>query len=412
MIDVTSNQFWNAIEAQMEKIQTRPGMDLQLMLSAFAVPIALFFSLLVQRIVNRRFPPGHKYHWVAESLLPTLLSPVLVILALTVAAWAFTLMLPFHTHTIEGFTKIAFVWLVARILLFVAQRHFMAYLISSVIFILTFLSVTDLLTPAVTSLNDIAFETSSFRLSLLGVVKGVFSLIVLFWGAGILSKTGEQWLRRLNLSFNARELAIKFLRTALYAIASILTLNQMGVDLTALTVFGGALAVGLGFGLQKITSNFISGIILLFERTIQAGDLIQIGADKGWVRQLAIRHTLIETADGREMLIPNEDLITSRVTNWTYTNSRARVDINITVKFGADPDRVLALLVKAAKELPNYVTDPEPAAYLLEFAPIGMQFLLTFWIPDVKTGMNAARSDVMMRITRDFKAENIEFAHS
>lgn len=410
MIDVTSNEFWNSIQTQIDKVLTRPGMEIQLMLAALAIAVGLLVSLLSQRMANRRFPAGHKYHWVADSLLPTLLSPSLVIIALLVATWVFTLILPFHTGTISGCTQIVMVWLVARVLLFIAQRHFMAYLISSVLLVLTLLSVTNLLRPAQASLNDIAFETNSFRLSLLGVVKGTFSLIVLFWGAGILSQTGERWLRQLSLSFNARELSIKFLRIALYVIASVLTLNQMGVDLTALTVFGGALAVGLGFGLQKITSNFISGIILLFERTIQTGDLIQVGADKGWVRQLAIRHTLIETSDGREMLIPNEELIISKVTNWTYTNTRARIDITMTLEHGTDPALVINLLVEAAKQYPDHVTDPTPTAYLTEFTDRGMQFLLIFWIPDIKAGMNPARSDVMQRITAAFKTNNIAFA--
>lgn len=409
-MDATGNDFWAIIHGQFVKIITRPGMDIQLMLSALAIAVALLFSLLLQRLAHRNFPRGHKYHWIAERLLPTLLSPTLCIIGLLLAAWVFKILLPFHVYTIAGFTKIAFVWLIARILLFIAQRHFMAYLISSVLLVLTLLSVTSLLEPTLASLNDITFEASNIRLSLLGVIKGVFSLIVLFWGAGILSKTGEQWLRNLNLSFNARELSIKFLRITLYAIAAVLTLNEMGVDLTALTVFGGALAVGLGFGLQKITSNFISGIILLFERTIQAGDLIQVGTDKGWVRQMAIRHTLIETSDGREMLIPNEDLITSRVTNWTYTNTRARVDITLTTEHATDPELVISLLLQTAKEHPSYVTDPSPAAYLTEINPTGMVFLLIFWIPDIKAGMNPAKSDVLSRIAAKFKANNIVFA--
>jgi small-conductance mechanosensitive channel len=112
------------------------------------------------------------------------------------------------------------------------------------------------------------------------------------------------------------------------------------------------------------------------------------------------------------MLIPNEDIITSRVTNWTYTNTRARVDIPLTTTYGSDPDLILKLLVESAKQHPGYVTDPPPAAYLLEFSPIGMQFLLIFWIPDIKVGMNTAKSDVMLHITRAFKANNITFATS
>jgi small-conductance mechanosensitive channel len=410
MFEILSNVSWPSFHKDIYEILTYPGVQLQLYLAALALMVAVVLSWLIGKITKRKLPVSGKYGWIERDAIPTLLLPFMVIVLLAAAGWLAALLIPFKSHAIAGITKIASVWFLARLLLLIAQRHFMAYLISWVMLALTLLSVTNLLASTQASLNEIAFEASNFRLSLLGAIKGIFMCIVLFWGAGVLSKTGEKWLHHFHLSFNARELVIKFLRITLYCVATILTLNEMGVDLTALTVFGGAFAVGLGFGLQKITSNFISGIILLFEKTIQAGDLIEVGGEKGWVRQMAIRHTLIETSDGREMLIPNEDLIVGKVTNWTYTNTRARIDISLTVTYESDVDLVQKLLLKAAKGYTYCLSDPSPACHLREFNDKGLQFMLIFWIADIKAGMAAAKSDVMFSIVRAFREHNIIFA--
>jgi small-conductance mechanosensitive channel len=316
-----------------------------------------------------------------------------------------------QNHTIlPSIIKIALVWLMASILLFLSHRHFIAYFIGGVMLLMTLLSVTGLLAPTQASLSAIAFETEKFRISLLDIIRGVFTMIILFWGAGVLSINGERWLRSSHLSFNARELAIKFLRIILYFLAFIFTLTQMGVDLTALTVFGGALAVGLGFGLQKITSNFLSGIILLFEKAIEAGDLIEVGNEKGWVRQMAIRHTLIETQDGREVLIPNEELIIGKVTNWTYTNTRARIEISLTITYGSDVDLARKLLIEAAKSHRLCISEPMPAALVREFTDHGILLMLVFWIPDVTKGREVVKSDVMLQIIQSFRTQGIRFA--
>ncbi|MEI6730592.1 MAG: mechanosensitive ion channel domain-containing protein, partial [Pseudomonadota bacterium] len=347
-------------------------------------------------------------------IIPNLLLPFLMIFMFVIAGWsAIAFIPPKHPQNIiSGCIKITTVWFLVRSILLLAQRHFVAYFVSCVMMAITLLSVTGLLAPTTAFLTEITFETANYQISLLDVTKGGFTLIMLFWGAGVVSKTAETWLRKSNLSFNARELAIKFLRISLYFIAFVMTLNQIGVDLTALTVFGGMLAVGIGFGLQKIASNFISGIVLLFERTIEAGDLIEIGSEKGWVREMAIRHTLIETFDGREILIPNEDLITSKVTNWTYTNNKARVDINLSITYDSDADIALKLLLDAVKSSKKYINNPPPAAYLKEFNDRGMQLILVFWISDIKEGITPIKSEVMLKIVKSFAESGILFAVS
>jgi len=405
-----NKDLFTAVKDSSLSIVDDSSIPMQIFLALLAVAAAFFISLLVQRIVRRKIS-GFKYAPIINGLLSSSLLPFSVILCLVAANWiagAFPIM---QAHNvIPSLTRIALIWLVSSVLLLLSHRHFIAYFISAVMLIMTLLGVTGLLAPTLASLSKVAFETEKFRISLLDIIRGIFTMVMVFWGAGVVSKSGEAWLRRSHLSFNARELAIKFLRITLYFLAFIFTLTEMGVDLTALTVFGGALAVGLGFGMQKISSNFLSGIVLLFEKAIEAGDLIEVGNEKGWVRQMAIRHTLIETFDGREVLIPNEDLIIGKVTNWTYTNTRARIEILLSVTYGSDVGLARKLLIEAAKGHRLCISEPPPAAYIREFLERGIQIMLVFWIPDVNQGMASSKSDVMTEVIQSFRENGIRFA--
>ena len=183
---------------------------------------------------------------------------------------------------------------------------------------------------------------------MLNFINGIIILVVVFWIAGVLSRTLESYLRRSSaFSYNARELVVKFFRIFVYFCAFLITLSAMGVDLTAFAVFGGALGVGIGLGLQKVTANFVSGITLLLEKSIKLGDLIEVAGNTGWVRALNIRYALMETSDGREILIPNEELTSTRVTNWTHSNEQARVEIKATLDFATDAKKAISEYQKA-----------------------------------------------------------------
>lgn len=408
----STNDLLTTIKEYLYSISYDQSVDIQLFLCVIALAVAFFLSMLIRRIVKRRVQNNARYGHLINRMTASMLLPFMVILSLISASWISAFVMPIPpTHTIIiSATKIAFAWLVASTLLVIAQRHFIAYLIGAVILVMTLLNVSGLLLPAQSTLNAIAIDTEKLHISLLDVIKGLFTLVILFWGAGVCSKISENWLRRSSLSFNARELSIKLLRIFLYFMAFISTLNEMGVDLTALTVFGATLAVGLGFGLQKITSNILSGLVLLFEKAIEAGDLIEVGNEKGWVREMAIRHTLLETFDGREILIPNEELVIGRVTNWTYTNTRARIDIILTITFGSDVDLARQLLIEAAKGHRLCISEPPPAAQLRDFVDRGIQMILVFWIPDVTQGMSTVKSDVMLQIVNSFRKAGIRFA--
>ena len=410
---LSDTDLFIALKKSIMSVLASPGTEIQLFLSLIAIISGLLLSILIRRISIRKLNNSDiKHAEVIKKIIASMIPPFMVIMSLVAASWIAPFLVSGQQNhlVIANVTKIGLIWLISSALLLVTQRHFMAYFVSVIMLTMTLLDVTGLLVPTEASLREISIDTDKFHLSLLELIKGTFTLVVLFWGAGVFSKSCESWLRRTTLTFNARELSIKFMRLFLYFMAIVITLTGMGVDLTALTVLGGALAVGLGFGLQKVASNFISGIVLLFERTIEAGDLIEVGNEKGWVRQMAIRHTLIETFDGRDLLIPNEDLVTSKVTNWTYTNTRARIDITVTIKYDSDVELAQKLLVEAAARFKSCLLEPKPAAHLKEFTNIGINIMLIFWIPDVTQGMIAAKSDVMLDIINAFRKSGIQFS--
>jgi len=181
------------------------------------------------------------------------------------------------------------------------------------------------------------------------------------------------------------------------------------IDLTTLKIFSGALGIGLGFGLQKIASNFISGIILLMEKSVEQDDLVEMGdGTTGFIRRSSARFTVIETFDGKEVMVPNEDFITNRVVNWTYSDTKGRIEIPIGVAYGSDIQKAHDLILEAATENPLCISDPAPFCYLRNFGDSSVDFILHLWIADVTGGRWKTQSQVMFEIWRKFKANEIE----
>jgi small-conductance mechanosensitive channel len=183
-------------------------------------------------------------------------------------------------------------------------------------------------------------------------------------------------------------------------------MSAVGINLSALAIFSGAVGVGIGFGLQKIVANFISGVILLADKSVKPGDLVTIGDSSGRISAMNTRYISVAAGDGREFLIPNEDLITQKVVNWTYTDKDTLVKVNFGTNYDADPRLVCKLAIEVAAASPRATALKPPNCLLTEFAEAGMKFALTFWIssPD---GMDAVKSDVMLALWDAFKREGI-----
>jgi len=258
--------------------------------------------------------------------------------------------------------------------------------------------------------EQLTFTAGEFSISAYGILRGLIVIALIFWVTAIASDIVESRISKIRKIRAAnRALITKILQIAIYVIAFLVTLDVIGIDLTALTVFSGAVGIGLGFGLQKVASNFISGLILLFEKSAEQGDLIELSDGTiGFVRKSSARYTLLETFDTKEVLIPNEDLITGRMTNWTLTNNKGRIEIPVGVSYGSDIDKAHELILEAAKEHPRCIDDPPPACYLRNFGDSSVDFMLLFWVGDVTEGRWLPQSEVMFSIWHKFKEHGIE----
>jgi small-conductance mechanosensitive channel len=256
----------------------------------------------------------------------------------------------------------------------------------------------------------LTFGIGTYQISLYELLRALTTVVFVFWLAAIVSDFAENRIGKLSgLRAANRALAMKIAQISIYVIAFLVALDFVGIDLTTLTIFSGALGIGLGFGLQKIASNFISGLILLFEKSVEIGDLVELAdGTYGFIRKSSARFTLIETFESKEILVPNEDLITSRVTNWTYTNSQGRSEIKIGVSYKSDIEKARELILEAARAHSRCSKEPVPKCYLRGYGDSSVDFVLHYWVDDVTLGRWEPESDILFSIWRKFKDNDIE----
>jgi small-conductance mechanosensitive channel len=263
--------------------------------------------------------------------------------------------------------------------------------------------------PAVlTALDAMALDIGAHHISVLAVGKLILSVALLWilalWLAALIENRISQ-TEYVNISM--RVALVKLSKFILLVLAFLMALNVVGIDLTALTVFGGALGVGLGFGLQRIASNFISGFIVLFDRSIRPGDVITIDNTFGWVQELHARYVVVRDRAGVERLIPNETLITTEVINWSYSDRNVRLKIPVSISYDNDPEQAMQILLDCASANARILADPAPAARLMNFGDSGIALELRVWIQDPEAGLANVQSDINVAIWRAFKAAGI-----
>jgi small-conductance mechanosensitive channel len=237
----------------------------------------------------------------------------------------------------------------------------------------------------------------------------VFYLVLLLWIASLTARILENRIAKLpNLTPSVQVLFSKLLKIVLFFIAIMLAVNNVGIDLTALAVFGGALGVGIGFGLQKIVSNFVSGIILLMDRSIKPGDTIGVAGTYGWIQSLGARYVSVITRDGIEHLIPNEELIVNRVENWSFSGKRVRLRIPVGISYDSDVRQAMALCVEATEAPERILADPKPVCQLLEFGDNSVNLEIRFWIRDPQEGIANVKSAVLLGVWDRFHEHEIQ----
>ena len=257
-------------------------------------------------------------------------------------------------------------------------------------------------------LDRLAIEFGEFRLSLFTVLKMLIAVGVLFALARVASRiAGRRIERDTSMSPSMQVLLAQVLQLSLYSLAVLVGLSIVGVDLTAFAFLSGAIGLGLGFGLQKVVSNLVSGIILLMDRSIKPGDVISLGETFGWITELRARYVGVVTRDGKEYLIPNEDLITGQVVNWSHSDRLVRLDILFGTSYGDDPHLVRRIAVEAAMGVKRVLAEPRSVCHIVEFGDSSVNYILRFWIDDPTGGLTNIRGNVYLALWDAFKANGI-----
>ncbi|HEX8989253.1 MAG TPA: mechanosensitive ion channel domain-containing protein [Rhodocyclaceae bacterium] len=271
------------------------------------------------------------------------------------------------------------------------------------------LYITGLLAPVIDALESVGFSVGHQNLNLWMILQGVgavlVALLVALWIGGIVE---ARLLAAQGLDENLRLVLSRISRTFLIVLAVLIGLPAVGIDLTMLSVFGGALGVGLGFGLQKIAANYISGFIILLDRSLRIGDVISVDAHRGQVTKITTRYTVLRGLTGVEAIVPNEVLVGSVVLNESYTDPKVRIALPVQVGYGTDLERAMAILVDCALAQPRVLRDPAPGALVVAFADSGINLELGFWIGDPAAGVGSVRSDINLAIWKAFRSEGIE----
>jgi small-conductance mechanosensitive channel len=314
---------------------------------------------------------------------------------------------PSRSYLLSVSFKLALAWLIIRLVTSVIRNSFIVRLVSLSAWLVAALSIVGQLNPAIDALDSVSIVLGGLQVTPLLVIKLGVLLVVALWLSNILSNFVESRITQSSdLTPSIQVLLVKMIRLALMIFSVALVMSAVGINLSVLAIFSGAAGVGIGFGLQKIVANFISGIILLVDKSVKPGDLVTIGDSSGRISAMKTRYISVAAGDGREFLIPNEDLVTQKVTNWTYTDKNTLVKVNFGANYEADPRLVCKLAIEIAAAAPRAIKLKPPNCILVEFAEAGMKFALTFWIPD-PDGMDNVKSDVMLSLWDAFKREGI-----
>ncbi len=347
------------------------------------------------------------------ALLLRRLRRIFFVIATWVTLWIMQAVTwPSRSYLIGVAASLATVWLVVS----VAGRLVANPLISRTLVIaawsVAIVQILGMTEIALTVLDSAAISFGEFRLSMLTLVKSAGLIAALLVAASFLARFTEQRVGAMtDLSPSMRVLTGKAVRIGLFAIAAVIGLQSIGLDLTTLTVFSGAIGLGLGFGLQKVVSNFISGIILLLDKSVKPGDVIEVGDTFGAINNLGGRYVSVVTRDGREYLIPNEDLITNQVINWSHSDTRVRLEVEFGVSYEADPLTVRKLAIEAAAQPKRVLAVPNPVCHLVEYGESSVNYVLRFWISDPSVGVVNIRSEVLISLWYALKEAGISIPY-
>ena len=379
-----------------------------------AIVIAAFFAARMLSPRLRQFLAAHRWGRfeaqfarlnLALSALTLPLSWMLLLwLALLIAGAA---ALPLQVLNLVASLLAA--WIVIRFSANLLRDPLWSRFVAIVVWVIAALSILNLLAPTMATLDSVAVTLGGLRISVLTVVEAVLSLALLLWIATLVGGVLERRITATtNLTPSLQVLIVKLLKIVLTVIAVFVALRTVGIDLTAFAVLTGAIGVGIGFGLQKLVSNFVSGITILLDKSIKPGDVLVVGDTYGRVHSLGARYVSIITRDGTEFLIPNENLVTQEVISWSHTSEQVRLKLPIGISYSSDVRRAIALCLESANVVERVLKQPAPVCLLMGFGNNSVDLELRFWIQDPMNGVSRVKSEVLLHIWDRFHANDIE----
>ncbi|NBR89681.1 MAG: mechanosensitive ion channel family protein [Rhodobacteraceae bacterium] len=333
---------------------------------------------------------------------------MVALLWVAVAVFAALYQFPSRRYLIVLAATIATAWLGIRLAAQLVRNRFLRQVVIWGLSAWATLYYLGFLDETVAFLDGLAIEFGEFRLSLLGIIKALIVTGVLLTMARIVSTSSAVRIRKNeDISPTMRELSVKVMQVVLYGAAFFIGLKAVGFDLTGLAVLSGAIGVGLGFGLQKVVSNLVSGVIILLDKSIKPGDVISLGETFGWIEALGARYVSVVTRDGKEYLIPNEDLITGQVVNWSHSNEFVRVDLFFGCAYMDDPHLVRKVAVEAAYKVDRVLRSHPAVCHITGFGDSSVDYILRFWIRDPVEGLTNVKGNVYLSLWDAFRENNI-----
>ena len=387
-----------------------PGALLEL--AVLAACLALAWAL-VRRIRGAEAPEGSI--WFGRRIVDGVLFPMLAL------ALAFAAQLALHATAHAAVFRLAVPMLISLVVIRLSVRVLgvtfpdarwvrpLERSISWLAWIAVVLWVTGVLPIVMDAMDDVHWHIGATRMSLRNVVEGTLTaalvMVIALWISAALEK---KLLHGSGNTLSLRKMAANIVRALLLFVGLLFALSAVGIDLTALSVLGGAIGVGVGFGLQKIAANYVSGFVVLAERSLRIGDMVRVDGFEGLITDIRTRYTVIRALNGRESIVPNEMLITQRVENATLADPRISINSTLQVAYGTDLRALTPKLEATMRRVPRVLAEPAPSVQLAEFGADGIQLTLAFWIGDPHNGQGNVRSDVNLAVLDLLNAEGVE----
>ena len=389
---------------------TEPGALIELAVLAGCLALAW---AVVRLIRGAESPEGSI--WFGRRIVDGVLFPILAL------ALAYAAKLAFHATAQAAVFRLAVPMLISLVVIRLSVRvlgvtfpdarwvRMLERSISWVAWIAVVLWVTGVLPILMDAMDDVHWKIGATRMSLRNVVEGSLTaglvMVIALWISAAIEK---KLLRGTGNTLSMRKMAANLVRVALLFVGLLLALSAVGIDLTALSVLGGAIGVGVGFGLQKIAANYVSGFVVLAERSLRIGDMVKVDNFEGRISDIRTRYTVIRALNGRESIVPNEMLITQRVENSSLADQKVSITSTVQVAYGTDVRALQPKLEAAMKRVLRVLDAPGPAVQLTDFAADGMNLTLAFWIADPENGQGNVRSEVNLAVLDLLNAEGVE----